>query len=388
MVSFALALALVGALVGALVWVLVARAAVAAEPEIRFEPPREHGWWIGDTLTARAWIAVDGDGAPDPASLPHPGALAYWLDLRAVEVMKAGEEEGQSLYRVTLTYQTFYAPLEPKRLTIPPLPLSFSGEGGPWQVEIPSWTFVTSPLREILAPSKPEAMASAPPLEDIDPAPLVRRTGAAGGLALVALLGLLWHRGIWPFTRLSRPFSQAARALKGGRWRRGAPLAPRAACVLLHRAFDETLGRRMLADDISSFLSAHPEFSALEEDIRAFHQASRALIYGAMNEGTAEGAGRSPNPKQAADRPPGAARPIGAAREAGLREIFSNTAEGAGRSPNPEQAPDRPPGAARPIGAAREAGLREIYKISESLVSNGGLRSFARSLAVAERRRP
>ncbi len=44
-------------------------------------------------------------------------------------------------------------------------------------------------------------------------------------------------------------------------------------------------------------------------------------------ENTAEGAGQSPNPTRAADRPPGEARPIGAAREADLREIENRTTE-------------------------------------------------------------
>jgi mxaA protein len=352
-VSFVLALLLAGAMA----WVMVVQAAVAAEPKVRLEPPREHGWWIGDVLTARAWISVDGDGAPDPASLPHPGALDYWLDLRAVQITKAGDEGGLARYQMDLTYQTFYAPLEPKRLTIPPLAVAFSGERGSWRVEIPAWTFVTSPLREILAPSKPEAMAPASPLNSVDPVPLVVRAGAAGGVGLLALLVLLWHRGIWPFTRRSRPFGQAARALKGGRWRRGTPVAPRAACVLLHRAFDDTLGRRMLADDISFFLSAHPDFAALEADIRAFHRASRALIYGEVNEGAAEGVGRSPNPEQAPDWAPGEAHPI-------------------------------TPEACVPPGGVREADCREKYQLAQGVISEAGLRGFARSLAVVERRRP
>ncbi|GJE62541.1 hypothetical protein MPOCJGCO_4674 [Methylobacterium trifolii] len=52
------------------------------------------------------------------ASLPRPGPVAYWLDLRAVAVEETRQGDGNRI-RLRLTYQSFYAALDARTLEMP-----------------------------------------------------------------------------------------------------------------------------------------------------------------------------------------------------------------------------------------------------------------------------
>lgn len=260
--------------------------AAAAEPRVALEPPRGHGWWMGDQLGARVRIEVDAGLAVDPAALPRPRPIDYWLDLVAVEVAPAGDTApGRDAFDLRLTYQTFYAPLEPKEMVVPAATVGFRGPDGPVSVTIPAWRFVTAPLREIMAPTVPEAMRPNVPLALADTRPLQVGTLAAAALALLSVTGLAHHRAWWPFRRPDRPFTVAAGVIaKLPADAGGAALKPGFAA--LHRAFDASLGRRMLGEDLGDFLARRPGFRGALVETAAFFTASRRLFFGRPGAGT------------------------------------------------------------------------------------------------------
>ena len=268
---------------------LSASPALAQLRGVELYAPRGFGHVIGDTLTLTAEIAIDAPFVLDSASLPTPRALNYWLDLRDVRVTDQGVRDGVHRYTLDLVYQTFYAPLEPRRLTIPAVALFAVDGERRVPVEVPSWSFLMSPLREIVATGPGPAMALRPDIapRPLPTAPLRRGLLLALGVAFLALLLLAWQMGWGPFgRRRSRPFARAARAIPAAL---AAPAADPAvdasryagALQALHRAFDATDGKGVFAEDLPGFFERHADFRAAEAEVRRLFAASRRAFFGA-----------------------------------------------------------------------------------------------------------
>ncbi|MCJ8144052.1 nonribosomal peptide synthetase MxaA [Ancylobacter sp. A5.8] len=254
--------------------------------------PRAFGYVIGDALTLTADITLDAPFTLDPAALPTPRALNYWLDLREVRLDDHGVEGGQHRYTLGLTYQTFYAPLEPRRLDIPAIALSATDGARRVAVNVPGWSFLSSPLREVMTSTPGQAMTLRP-----DTAPRMIPTAgtrhallASLVIALGALAVLAWQMGWWPFhRRRARPFAMAARAMAGALGSPSSESAYRGSLMALHRAFDTTAGHGLFAEDLPGFFAAHPAFRAVEGEVRRLFAVSRDVFFG----GDAPGAQRA-----------------------------------------------------------------------------------------------
>jgi mxaA protein len=263
---------------------LVAQGTARAQaPSVALLAPRPYGYFPGDVISHEAEIVVDRRFRLDPASAPKPGPRAYWLDLRAVEV-RENADGGLRRYRLRLEYQTFYAPLETRRLEIPAFVVSLADGEAHIRAEIPAWAFLASPLREIMPP-KGEGGAHLRP--DVRPAP-VNTAGARGALGvstsvLLLALATLAHGRAWPpfHRRRDRPFARAARALARASRRPVDDAAYGAALLALHRAFDAAAGRRLFADDVDRFLLARPAFERLKPGVERFFAASRRAFFSA-----------------------------------------------------------------------------------------------------------
>lgn len=49
--------------------------------------------------------------------------------------------------------------------------------------------------------------------------------------------------------------------------------------IALHRAFDKSYGRRLFAEDLSTFLSQRQRFSTLKETLQKFFESSRIFFF-------------------------------------------------------------------------------------------------------------
>jgi mxaA protein len=259
-------------------------AEAAANVSMRMIEPRSFGYVVGDVFRREAEIFAPDPYRLDPASLPAPGHQTYWLDLKSVDLSEKSVAGGHS-YRLILDYQTFYVPLQPTRLSVPGLTLKFTGGTQSIEAEVPSWSFVAAAIREI-APEKPEEGPVGYLRPDAVPTLIdTRRERVTFAIALagaaIALLLLARHQAWWPFrVRPSRPFTLAARAIG----RRAAQSmdrdAYRASLLDLHRAFDASAGRRVLAEDVPIFLKGHDAFAPMSEDIARFFASSRRAFFG------------------------------------------------------------------------------------------------------------
>lgn len=254
--------------------------------------PRAFGYVIGDTIAHRVEVELEAPYRLDPASLPQPRPLDYWLELKDVRIEDHESRGALRRYTLDLVYQTFYAPLEPKRLDIPGLTLSAADGEHRATIAVPAWSFLMSPLREVVATGGGPAMALRP---DLPPRPIpVARTvnalAASSTLALLTLAALAWRMGWWPFNRrTARPFALAARTVRTALGRPSpattSSAAYRGALLALHRAFDATAGKGLFAEDLPSFFDTHPAFRGVEAEVRRLFAASRRVFFGGDEDG-------------------------------------------------------------------------------------------------------
>jgi mxaA protein len=270
-----------------LAWLTAAVAADAGPRVVSIEAsqPRAFGYFLGDVIRRDVALTLKPGARLENASLPRPGSVTYWLELRSVDTDEHDAGSGRTEVRVTLEYQAFYAALDPRRLAIPAFVLKVTDADGSEDVEIPEWSFVMSPLRELFPGKETEGPAVA--LQP-DAAPHLLSTAAertvllaAAAAVLTALVLLAMHYAWGPFRhRPGRPFTEAARFLNANAARLGGEGGYRSALLKLHRAFDAAAGRRVLPDDLAAFLGEHPEFAPLSTDIERLFACSRTAFYG------------------------------------------------------------------------------------------------------------
>jgi mxaA protein len=274
----------------------------AAVQSVDVYEPRAFGYFIGDTLDRRVEIVTTGDTELFSSALPRPGPLTYWLDLVAID--ESHHEEGdRKTYEIRLKYQIFYSALDVTKLEIPALPLKFKGAGndenaphgsagpensGP-SASIPAFQFLASPLRDItlqnLMPGQNAEIADVlrpdKPAREIAIGGATRLLGIAIFGMVLSAAGLLWHYAKWPFSRRAgRPFTVADRRIRdllltGAR----SDATYRESLIVLHRAFDESLGRRMFAEDLSVFLGKRQRFANLKPIVVRFFEGSRLYFF-------------------------------------------------------------------------------------------------------------
>jgi mxaA protein len=260
-----------------------ATGALARAPALSVSDTRPFGYFIGDAIHRELVLRLGPGYALDTASLPRPGPLNYWLELSRADLSTSSEGD-DTLYRLSLVYQTFYAPLDTRALVIPAFKLKVTGTQDS-EVNVPAFSFLMSPIRQLFT-DKGQSSDTVTKLRPDRPAPR-EPTGrertlilVSGLIALAALAGLAWHNAWWPFHRRpARPFTDAARFLRTNGARLQGAVGYRAALLKLHRAFDLAAGWRVLADDVAEFLRQHPEFSPYAGEVDRLFASSRQAFF-------------------------------------------------------------------------------------------------------------
>ena len=232
---------------------------LAQDTAAQVENPRPFGYVVGDLLERRVKLSA----IPAKETLPQPGRVDDWLELRQVEI------NGRD---VAFTYQLMNAPAEVKTLQLPPLTL----DAGDSRVAIAEWPFTAAPItppfvlaREGLS----EIRADTPPQ-------IIATRGAELRLLLYALglaaLMLWWGYEKFAWRISDRPFSRAYRELRSLEEGDG---AYRRALKIVHRAFDEAAGRALFAQELPGFFAKHPRFEAAAADTHKFFSLSEQEFF-------------------------------------------------------------------------------------------------------------
>lgn len=264
--------------------ILVMAILPAQADDVHVSETRSFGYFLGDTVTRTAEIPAAEDEKINPGSLPVPGQVNHWLEIRHVET--AAKSTGSRLLQtLTIEYQIFYAALDARPLSIPGIKLRLSKGKEERTVEIPAMAITVSPLRPIEQASdanalRPDELAGKIPSTRYKNLMVVCGTLAAASLALLA-----YHMAWWPFgQRYGRVFSRAASEI--GDWAQSGADRERyaQALMILHRALDQRAGRRLLPDDLAEFIDRHPSHRPVADELAAFFHASRDEFFGVKQE--------------------------------------------------------------------------------------------------------
>jgi mxaA protein len=242
----------------------------------RAEDPRPFGYVIGDELSRRIDIDAPATYSLQTDSLPRPGRVDAWLELRKINVTEKSLGELKR-HTLDLHYQIMNSPDSVKTYPLPKLLIIFNYLDKPRTVEITDAPFTVSPITPeyVLARAGLEEMRADKSAPLIDATAHYWRLGFAALALAGVLLSLVYIKWGMPFLRRHNgPFARAWRDIK----KLGEADKP-AALRRLHRAFNETAGVSIFPQHLTEFFSRHPAFIDLQQDTQTFFDASRGEFF-------------------------------------------------------------------------------------------------------------
>ena len=240
-------------------------------PNAVVEQPRPFGYVIGDILTQRILLQLDGHEF-EPAALPRAERAGVWLERRKLRI-ESGDDGRRWL---VADYQVINAPQGLTLASVPAWELQSRTGGTP--LRIGEWPISVS----VLSPRSSFGKGGLAQLRPDHPAPIIE-TGPmrqriviwTGASAITLALWLAWF--LWREWRAAstRPFARALREMR--RLDDSAPQAWHA----LHRAFDATAGQAVQAATLSDLFRQAPHLLPLRGKIEQFFEQSGERFFGA-----------------------------------------------------------------------------------------------------------
>jgi mxaA protein len=257
----------------------VATTALAAPAPVDVEVTlRDTGYLLGDLVDETVALHLSPTQRIDSESLPVPGRVQPWLEVRRAVL---ADRDANGVQTLVVTYQTFAEAEQPTRAPIPAFTLRVRDGADVIPVEVPERSFLMSPgLPSPLSDRDRETQPS--------PAPqLLPQTGALVGIATSALVAialgafLLWRYDRLPFLRRNPgPLVRAWR-----RWRRvdGDAIGDAGKTELLrdvHAALAGSAGETLYPATLPRLFERAPYLAPLRADIEATFSASWRRFYG------------------------------------------------------------------------------------------------------------
>lgn len=257
---------------GALMWMVIgagdARAASEApSTQAIVQQPRTFGYVLGDVITQRVLLRVDG-ARFTPEELPTPQRIGAWFDRREPRLETAADGTPW----LVVDYQIINTPQVLEKVTLPAWSLK-SSTGA--RLDIPAWEISVAALTPIATAPRPSGELRpdrAAPL--IDTAPIRRQLmfwSAAFVLAVAAWFGWVQQRNYRD--RANKPFARAWHEMKA--LDENAPEAWQA----LHRAFDRAAGRVVQVDNLPTLFAMAPYLGELRTRIEQFFKQSSERFF-------------------------------------------------------------------------------------------------------------
>ena len=243
----------------------------ALAPNAIVEQPRPFGYVIGDILTQRILLQLEGHEF-EPAVLPRAERVGVWLERRTLRI----ESNDDGRRWLVADYQVINAPQGLTLVNVPAWELQAKTGGTP--LRIGEWPISVSAL----SPRSPFGKGDLVELRPDHPAPTIatepmrqRIAIYTGASAITLILWLGWF--LWSEWRAAatRPFARALREMR--RVEDSAPQAWHA----LHRAFDRTAGQATQTATLSDLFRQAPHLLPLRGKIEQFFVQSGERFFGA-----------------------------------------------------------------------------------------------------------
>jgi mxaA protein len=238
---------------------------------------RESGYLLGDLIDERVDLDLPPGSTLDPDSLPLPGRVAPWMEVRSARIER-GQQDQQS---VIVRYQIFAEVEQAERVPIPAFKLRVRDGTRTRVVEVPTKSFMLSPvLPPTLTDEDRELQPAAPP--QLLP---IRATVTGAVLSALAAAAcgmyLLWAHDRLPFfPRAPGPFARLWRSWRR-RGRRG--LSDVDGLALLHAwhaALNVTAGETLYPSTLPRLFASAPYLEPLRDRIEGLFERSWQSFYG------------------------------------------------------------------------------------------------------------
>jgi mxaA protein len=250
--------------------------AAIAEFTVHTEDPRPFGYVIGDELSRRIEIDAPSTFKLQSDSLPRPGRVDAWLELRKINVTEK-VSGSNTRHMFDLRYQILNSPENVKTHSLAKLLIIFNNNNQLKSVEIAESPLTVSPITPafVLARDGLEEMRADKTAKLIDASVHYWRLGFTALAAAAALLSLIYVKWGMPFLRKHNgPFARARRDIH-----KINATDTSSAFRRLHRAFDETAGVRIFPQHLAEFFTRHPAFADVQTDAQKFFTQSRVAFF-------------------------------------------------------------------------------------------------------------
>lgn len=232
---------------------------------------RDTGYVLGDLLVQEVEILTPSGAQLDPRSVPSPGRVSQWMELRLREV-----DRFSGGVRLRLTYQVFGAVNGAKRVAVPEFQLRFEAAAQTVRVAVPAQPFYLSPVlpAELAAEDRLPRSAMAPVPEA--GTEYLLRAAVSLLVGLAAALYLAWRHDRLPF--LPRSPGPLTRLKRRMRRLEALPAYPQLLAEL-QSAFNQSARETLYADTLNVLFYKAPYLQPLESDIRGFFEHAREVFY-------------------------------------------------------------------------------------------------------------
>ena len=248
---------------------------MAAAPEVAVSL-RDTGYMLGDLIEERIDVALPAGTRIDPDSVPLPGRVAPWLEVRHTELAppRAGSQT------LGVTYQIFAEAEEATRAPLPEVHLRLRGADAR-ELTVPSRSFLLSPAVPATLVDKDRELRPSPDPEHVPESPAITGALASLAVALVAAAYLLWRYDRLPFL----PYAPGPllRAWRSWRRRSRRALTDEEETVLLrdlHGALNESAGETLYPSTLQRLFDRAPYLAPLRAEIERVFVASWQRFYG------------------------------------------------------------------------------------------------------------
>jgi mxaA protein len=259
---------------------------LAGEGEVKIlrvtNPPINMGVKIGDVLNREIQIEVASPYQLSKSTFPVKGTRQNGIELVEISVLST-QGQKKTDYKIALKYQVFANATTPVVMKLPTEKLAVTGGAKALSLNIPEWSFWFSPL---VVTDAATAKVNMHPQERMPLVDIVSHKARLTGyiaLLLVGLIGLVYinANGKWlPF--MGGAFAQAHRKLK--RLTKEHSVKPedlvKSAYLCMHQAFNTVFGRSLFASNVEQFVSEHPRFLKLRQEIESFFENSNQSLFG------------------------------------------------------------------------------------------------------------
>jgi len=239
---------------------------------------RDAGYMLGDLLDERIDIDLPPGTSLDAESLPAPGRVAPWMEVRSARLQRA---ESPSSAVVLITYQIFAEVETATRVPLPEIKLRVIQGEEKRPLIVPSRSFLLSPGLPSSLTDQDRELKPSPTPQMLAMWPNVVGVAIALVIALMCGAYLLWAYDRLPFLpRSPGPLLRLWR--RSRRIGENVPDAERDELLRgLHAAFNRSAGETLYPSTLHRLFERSAFLTPLRESIERLFQASWNRFYGA-----------------------------------------------------------------------------------------------------------